>query len=95
MMCSWHFTIREKKSYTFIVYSCHRIQFQCNHTSHHLHPEMMLLTCQAWTERCSAGFSVAVEAYSEQQEVVLGHCSCWLCGSKASGLSGRLRSCSF
>ena len=41
----------------------------------------ILLTGQAWTERCSAGFSVSVETHFEQQEVVLGHCS-WLCGSQ-------------
>ena len=29
MMCSWHFIIRERN---LIVHSCHRIQFQYNHT---------------------------------------------------------------
>ena len=61
-----------------------------------IHIQNMLLTGQAWTERCSAGFSVSVESHSEQQAVILVDRS-WVYGSKVNGLSGGLvlwRSCS-
>ena len=73
MMCSWHFTIREK-SYSLSIlvteFNSSAIVLAIIHNQN-----MMPLTGQAWTERCSAGFSVFVEAHSEQQEVVLVHCS--------------------
>ena len=62
-----------------------------------IHIQNMMLLAQVGlglTRRCSAGFSLSVEAHSEQQKVVLVYCS-WVCGTKVSGLSGGLwRSCS-
>ena len=75
-MYSLHFTIRERN----LIYSSCTLVTKFNSSAIILVviniQNMMLSTDQAWTERCSAGFSVSVEAHSEQ-EVVLAHSS-WL-----------------
>ena len=79
------------KFYTFIVYSCHRIQFQCN-SCHRIQfrCNYTITEHDSWQVRLGLKdallfFQFVLRAHSEQQAIVLAHYS-WFCVHVAAKL---------